>query len=151
MVDQPEFRADRYGLEEALSMLAEEQRKLEEFQRRMNEASTTVESANKMVAATFDGRGELVRLEFTNTRYRTMAPAELASLLLETLRRGREKSFAKVSELAGRDVLPGVSFGQLAAGKVDLHEMTESMMRSMLDLSGIVDTTGKKESQSDGG
>ncbi|WP_433388601.1 YbaB/EbfC family nucleoid-associated protein [Micromonospora sp. KLBMP9576] len=136
--------SSRASLEQAFAMLAEEQSKLVEFQRRMNEATTTVESANKVMTATFDGRGELVRMVFNNTRYRTMAPAELASLLLETLQRGRGQAFAKISEMAGREALPGMSFGDLAAGKVDLSEMAGSMLSSVLDLPRMMQATEGK-------
>ncbi|MFV2021192.1 YbaB/EbfC family nucleoid-associated protein [Micromonospora sp. LOL_023] len=125
-------------LEAMFALLAEEQRKLEEFQRKMNEATTTVESANKMLTATFDGRGELVKFTVNNTRYRTMAPNELAEMLLDVVRRGRSQAFGKIETMAGRDVLPGVNFGDLAAGKVDLNDVVGGLMTSAIDLPGIV-------------
>ncbi|MGC4879765.1 YbaB/EbfC family nucleoid-associated protein [Micromonospora sp. DT43] len=125
------------GLNSVFAMLAEEQRKLEEFQRKMRETSTTIESPNKMLTATFDGRGELVKLTFHNTKYRSMAPNELSSLLFETLRRGRAESFGKIDEMAGGEVLPGVSFGELAGGKLDLNEVVGSLMTSAIDLPSI--------------
>ncbi|MDQ7909371.1 YbaB/EbfC family nucleoid-associated protein [Phytohabitans sp. ZYX-F-186] len=143
-------RARDAQVETAFAVFAEEQRKLADFQRRMRDASTTVESPNKMVTATFDGRGELVRLTFNNTKYRGMAPTELASVITETLARGRSQAFNKIGEMAGGDVLPGVSFGDLAAGKVDLDKVVGTMMTSVLDLPAIARALKGEEVKPDG-
>ncbi|MFY1635512.1 YbaB/EbfC family nucleoid-associated protein [Solwaraspora sp. WMMB335] len=131
-------------LEAMFALLAEEQRKLAEFQRKMNEASTTVESANKTLSATFDGRGELIRFTVNNTKYRTMAPNELAEMLLDVIRRGRSQAFGKIDTMAGGDVLPGVRFGDLAAGKVDLNDVVSGLMTSAIDLPGIARAAEQK-------
>ena len=127
------------GLEAAFATLAEEQRKLADFQRKMGEASTTVESPNKLVSATFDGRGELVKLVFNNTKYRSMAPKELAGVVFDTLSRGRGEAFGKIGEMAGGEVLPGISFSELASGKVDLNEVVGTLMTSAMDLPGLAE------------
>lgn len=144
MADDDDSTRASAQLETMLALLAEEQRKLEDFQRKMNEATTTVESANKALTATFDGRGELVGLTFNNTRYRTMAPKELADLVLDVVRRGRSQAFGKIDTMAGGDVLPGVSFGDLAAGKVDLNDVVSGLMTSAIDLPGIVRAAEQK-------
>ena len=137
-------------LETMFALLGEEQRKLAEFQRRMNEASTTVESANKMLTATFDGRGELVRFTVNNTKYRTMAPNELADMLLDVVRRGRTQAFGKIDAMAGGDVLPGVNFGDLAAGKVDLNDVVSGLMTSAIDLPGIIRAAAPQGGRTEG-
>jgi DNA-binding protein YbaB len=137
-------------LEAMFGMLADEQRKLAEFQRKMAEASTVVESANKMVTATFDGRGELVKLTFNNTKFRAMAPAELATTLMDTIKRGRTAAFGQIDQMAGGDVLPGVNFGDLAAGKVDINEMVGTLMSSAIDLPTIAKAVKKETGRSDG-
>lgn len=137
MADEDRSKRASAQLETMFALLADEQRKLEDFQRKMNEATTTVESANKTLTAAFDGRGELVRLTFNNARYRTMAPNELADMVLDVIRRGRSQAFGKIDAMAGGDVLPGVNFGDLAAGKVDLNDVVSSLMTSAIDLPGI--------------
>jgi DNA-binding protein YbaB len=138
MADDDGSKRASAQLETMFALLAEEQRKLADFQRKMNEATTTVESTNKMLTAAFDGRGELVKLTFNNTRYRTMAPKELADMVLDVIRRGRSEAFGKIDAMAGGDVLPGVNFGDLAAGKVDLNDVVSGLMTSAVDLPGIV-------------
>jgi DNA-binding protein YbaB len=137
-------------LEAMFTMLADEQRKLAEFQERMTSASSVVESPDKMVVATFDGRGELVQLKFTTTKYRTMAPAELAATLMDTLKRGRTAAFSKIDEMAGRDVLPGINFGELAAGKLDVNEVVGTLISSAIDLPTIAAAVKKEAGRADG-
>ncbi|MEU8328687.1 MULTISPECIES: YbaB/EbfC family nucleoid-associated protein [unclassified Micromonospora] len=150
MVDQTDRGPGGRELNVVFAMLAEERRKLDEFQAKMRAASTTVDSPNKMLTATFDGRGELVKLTFNNTKYRAMAPNELSSLLVETLRRGRAESFGKIDEMAGPDVLPGVSFGDLAGGKVDLNEVVGSLLTSAIDLPSIARAARDEAGRADG-
>ncbi|MEV6636919.1 YbaB/EbfC family nucleoid-associated protein [Actinoplanes sp. NPDC051470] len=149
MSDHEELPGGSGGLEAMFAVLADEQRKITEFQRKMSEASTVVESSNKMVTATFDGRGELTRLTFNNGKYRTMAPKELATMLMDTLKRGRAAAFGKIDEMAGRDVLPGIAFGELAAGKVDIDEVVGTLMTSVVDLPGIA-RAAKEATRADG-
>ncbi|MFC0530924.1 YbaB/EbfC family nucleoid-associated protein [Phytohabitans kaempferiae] len=137
MPDEDGQRRVSGQLEAMFAQFAEEQRKLEEFHRKLDEASTTVESANKMLTATFDGRGEVSRLTFNNTKYRTMAPNELAEMVLDVIRRGRSQAFGKIDTMAGGEVLPGVNFGDLAAGKANLNEVVSGLMTSAIDLPGI--------------
>jgi DNA-binding protein YbaB len=137
-------------LEAMFGMLADEQRKIAEFQRKMAEASTVVESPNKMITATFDGRGELVKLTVNNTKFRTMAPEELASMLTDTLKRGRTAAFGKMDQMSGGDVLPGVKFGDLAAGKLDINEVVGTLMSSAIDLPTIAQAVKRETSRGDG-
>lgn len=137
MLDETDRPPAGGQLDAMFAMLADEQRKLAEFQEKTAAASTVVESPDRMVAATFDGRGELVKLAFNTAKYRTMAPAQLASVLTDTIGRGRAAAFAKIDEMAGRDVLPGINFGELASGKVDLTEVVGTLITSAIDLPAI--------------
>ena len=143
MSDETDRRPAGGQLEAVFAVLADEQRKLAEFQEKMATASTVAESPDKMLAATFDGRGELVTLTFNNTKYRTMAPAQLAATVLDVIRRGRAAAFTKIDEAAGRDVLPGINFGELASGKVDVNEVVNTLIGSAIDLPGIAKAVKK--------
>ncbi|GLZ02006.1 YbaB/EbfC family nucleoid-associated protein [Actinoplanes sp. NBRC 103695] len=150
MSDETDQPAAAGQLEALFSVLADEQHKLAEFQRKMSEASTVVDSPNRMVSATFDGRGELVKLTFNNTRYRTMSAAELATTLMDTIKRGRAAAFSQIDQLAGREVLPGIDFGQLAAGNLDLNEVVGTIMTSAIDLPGIAKAVKRETGRTDG-
>jgi hypothetical protein len=128
--------ADPFSFEElvagdltaALSALDDEQRKMREFQQAVAEASTTVRSKDRMLSATFDGRGELTELKFHSTRYREMAPAELANAVVQILAEGRGNALAAMAGLSGAPKIPGVDFAELASGKVDLDQVMGAVL-----------------------
>ncbi|GAA5151919.1 MULTISPECIES: YbaB/EbfC family nucleoid-associated protein [Amycolatopsis] len=124
-------------LDAAMSLLEKEQRRLKELSRMWQEERTTVHAKDRSLSMTFDGRGELVDMAFNGSKYRTIAPAELAHLIVETLRQGRAQSVEKMSRLMGSDALPGVDIAGLATGKVDVNEVLESLVAPMLN--GVAD------------
>jgi DNA-binding protein YbaB len=116
----------------ALAALAEERRRLEELQEKVAETSTVVHSKDRVLSATFDGRGELNTLTFNGTKYRRLAPAELAAMIKDTLAAGRSQALEKLGSMMGTVVLPGVKFGVMASGQVVMHQVIDSLLGSAL-------------------
>ena len=85
-----------------------------------------------MISMTFSGRGELSKLTFNTTKYRTMAPTELAHIITETLTSGRAEAFAKLNDLMGPTSLPGASFSALASGEADLSAVLDDLLSPAL-------------------
>ncbi|MEU6268187.1 YbaB/EbfC family nucleoid-associated protein [Saccharopolyspora shandongensis] len=117
----------------ALQALEEQQAKLAEYQRKLAETTTRVESPNRMVAIVLDGQAELREIKFLNTDYRTMAPAELGEVLLRTIQQGRAKAAEKVQELLPAEAFGDVDLHGLASGEADLGEMLGQIMRPALE------------------
>jgi DNA-binding protein YbaB len=117
----------------AMAMFEDESRKLAELGRHWDEASTTVRAKDHSLEMTFDGRGELVDLVFNSSKYRAMPPAQLASVIIETLRAGREQAQQKMNELMGVPDIPGLDLQGLASGKVRPDEMINSLIGPMFD------------------
>jgi DNA-binding protein YbaB len=115
-------------MEAALATLATEQRKLAAFQEQVGRTTTVVHSKDRMLTMTFNGRGELDKLTLNDSRYREMAPVELAKIFMETLAAGRREAVQKLGGLMGSDPLPGVSFTDLASGQIDLMEVVNSLV-----------------------
>ena len=107
-------------LDRAVAAFEEKQRDLDEFQKKLDAASVSVDSQKKVVTVTVDGHGEISDLKFNNTAYRSMAPAELTTMLLDTIRRARAKSLEQVQELMGDDLVPGLDIAELNSGHADL-------------------------------
>ena len=108
-------------------MLAEYQKarsSMHEIQERMRTASATVKSDNKMVSVSVDARGEITDLTFHTRAYRTMAPAELAKVLLATMTKARAAVLAQVRELTSPFLPNGVNFDDLRSGKADYSSTT---------------------------
>ncbi|MGP4014274.1 YbaB/EbfC family nucleoid-associated protein [Saccharopolyspora sp. 5N708] len=106
---------------------AEIERAAAEYQRQRAELRTTAEqlerlsvtvtSTKREVTVTVGPRGELRDLKFPTAAYRSMAPAELAALVLRTAERAREQAGAKVAELMGPMLPTGLSPQAIARGE----------------------------------
>ncbi|MFD9888104.1 YbaB/EbfC family nucleoid-associated protein [Amycolatopsis sp. NPDC059027] len=121
------------AVDEAWAKLEEEKQKLAELGKHWDEETTTVRAKDQSLEMKFDGRGELTDLTFNTSKYRSMAPAELASVIVETLRKGRAESQQKISELMGGPGIPGLDLDGLVSGKVRPDEMINSLMGPMLE------------------
>ncbi|GAA3366784.1 YbaB/EbfC family nucleoid-associated protein [Saccharopolyspora gregorii] len=78
-----------------------EQRKLAEIGEVRQNETTTVQAKDRSLEMTFDGGGELSELKFNGTKYRNMAPAQLAHVIVETLQQGRAQAMAKMTAYHG--------------------------------------------------
>ncbi|WP_225943699.1 YbaB/EbfC family nucleoid-associated protein [Nocardiopsis terrae] len=99
----------------------------------MAEASANLESVtaeavskDRMVSATVNARGEIAELRFHTDKYRSMAPAELASAVTEVIERARRDVAQKVSE-AMRGLVPGDSAAREQAVAGDPSALLEEL------------------------
>lgn len=112
----------------AIREFEREQRRLQELHQKMDSESTVVQAKDHSLALTFDGRGELTGMKFIGGKFRSMAPAKLARVIVETMQAGRAQCIEKLTEGMG-ERLPGVSFADLARGKVNPAEVLDSLLR----------------------
>jgi hypothetical protein len=136
----------------ALAALDREHRKLLDVTTAINEASTTVKSKDRSISMDFDGRGEITGITFHGSKYRSMAPAELSHVLLETIRAGRDECMQKMAAAMGGELLPGINFADMAAGKVDAEEVFQKLVSPFLgdDLGDGILGRPAKDSKGDG-
>jgi hypothetical protein len=146
-----EFRTVEEAHEAALSSLDRERQKLTEVTNMIDEESTTVRSKDRSVSMDFDGRGEITAITFHGTKYRTMAPAELSHLLLETIRAGRAQCLQKVADAMGEDFLPGISFADLATGKMDAEDIFQKLVSPFLGDEAADGILGRSQKDTQGG
>ena len=118
--------------EDPTDALEREKRRLGEVGELWKTETTTLRAKDQSFSVTFDGRGDLTNIVFNGTRYRTMAPAEFASLLVSTLQAGRLKSLEKVAAVMSES-MPGVDFLGLATGQVEPREVLDSMIGPLLE------------------
>jgi DNA-binding protein YbaB len=116
-------------LEAAMARLRQQREKIREFQSAMEERTVSVTSKNRMVSATVDSRGRLTALSFKGNRYRSLPPAELGALVVETVSQAQETAAKQALEAASSIMpsgLPGMS-----SGSFDLDEMTAAAEKLM--------------------
>ena len=123
------------GLEDARRRLADEQRRLDDLSKVWQEATTTVRAKDNTFTMTFNGRGELTDLAFQGTKYRTLAPAELAHRIVESLQQGKMESIEKMAATMGPGV-PGLDVVGIASGKVDPRQAIKAMIKPLLQGAG---------------
>ncbi|WP_410604722.1 YbaB/EbfC family DNA-binding protein [Amycolatopsis sp. lyj-90] len=132
------------GVEEAMTALAREREKLAKLGKLWRDGGLTVRAKDNSLSMKFDGHGEVSELVFNEAKYRSLAPAKLASNIIETLQRGKAESMAKMSDLMGNSTIGGVDLGAAAAGKVDPEEMLEALLSPLM---GMVEGMGGEVDQ----
>jgi hypothetical protein len=131
-------------IEGAMAMLERERAKVGKLAELWRDGRTVVRAKDQSLSMTFDGRGELVELVFNESKYRLLAPAQLASVVVETLQRGKAESVAKMSELMGGGSTGGFDYQDLATGKVDPGQLLDSLISPMLDGVGVERREGER-------
>ncbi|MEV4352709.1 YbaB/EbfC family nucleoid-associated protein [Actinoplanes sp. NPDC049596] len=90
-------------LEQVLADFEKRKTAIAGFEQDLRDESTTVTAKNRAVMAVVDGQGQLSEVKFLTNAYRSMAPAELAALVVETVKsaqhQAREKVAAKFQSL----------------------------------------------------
>ncbi len=122
------FPMDDY-LEQAAAALREQGERIAGFQAELAQRSTTVVSKDRMVTATVGGTGKLTALAIKGNRYRMMAPAELANVVMETVNAALEQASTETMA-AAQALMPG-GFGADGVGldgSIDLEEFMKSAL-----------------------
>jgi DNA-binding protein YbaB len=86
-------------IEQAYAEFEKKKETIAGFENAMGSAQTTVTAKNRALTVTVDGRGDLIEIKFPTNAYRSMAPAELASLLVDTARAAREQARAETASM----------------------------------------------------
>ncbi|WP_329303847.1 YbaB/EbfC family nucleoid-associated protein [Streptomyces sp. NBC_00659] len=83
-------------LAEAIQALESTRAAVADAERRLREASVTVMSKDRSVEVTVGAQGDLRALRFHDGKYRSMAPAQLSAVLLETIGQARARMSRQV-------------------------------------------------------
>ncbi|GLY28942.1 YbaB/EbfC family nucleoid-associated protein [Kineosporia sp. NBRC 101731] len=90
--------------------------------------TATVTSKDRMVTATVDGQGRVTALKLTGTKYQKMAPAELCTRIVETMRQAQEDA-TRQSMAVFAKMMPD-DLGSFLGGKTDLDAMVAAAMET---------------------
>jgi DNA-binding protein YbaB len=113
-----------------------------ETRRRINEATGTATAKRQAVKVTVTAQGEVTAIEFPTGAYRSLAPKELADLLITTIREARADAQAQVNDLMADKLPEGVKMADILAGTADPKKFlpeTPYLPKSILD---FVDRSG---------
>lgn len=110
-------------LEDAMAAYQHQRDHFDQTRQDVETATSTATSARREVTATVGRTGELTELSFPTSAYKRMAPAELASVIVQTVSAARQKSVAAAAEMMAPMLPPGISAQDLMSGKVDVNAL----------------------------
>ena len=119
------FSSFENQMTEAMRELREKQGEIASALGKLNEATATATSKDRMLTATVDGQGKLTELAFNGKRWREMAPKELGAKIVEVVGQAQEQAALKTSELMGGLVPAGLDLEQLRTVGPDLESMID--------------------------
>jgi hypothetical protein len=121
-------------LEEATKELRRQQARLKAVRRKLERTATKVSSRDRMVTVTIDHTGDLERIEFNSQKYRRLPPAELGTVLVETIRQAQAQNRERLAR-AYQPLLPGpMDIGPAVTGRADLDELFDGAIRQAGEL-----------------
>jgi DNA-binding protein YbaB len=110
----------------ALRELRAKQEEIASALGKLQEATATATSKDRMLKATVDGQGRLTELAFNGKRWREMAPKELGAKIVEVVADAQRGAAEATSELMGGLVPAGVNLEELRSAGPDLEAMMDS-------------------------
>jgi DNA-binding protein YbaB len=120
------FSSFENEMTEAMRELRDKQGEIAEALGKMQEATATATSKDRMLKATVDGQGRLTELTFNGTRWREMAPKELGAKIVELVADAQGQAAATTGELMAGLVPAGVDLEQLRSVGPDLEAMIDT-------------------------
>ncbi|MEV6734336.1 MULTISPECIES: YbaB/EbfC family nucleoid-associated protein [unclassified Streptomyces] len=96
---------------QSMAQFEERRAQIMDLQREFQTASVTVTAKDRSVEVTVDAQGNVTGLRFPNSKYRSLPPAELAAVLMQTMGEARTQVRQQVLEafqpLSGRKLGDG--------------------------------------------
>jgi DNA-binding protein YbaB len=121
------------ALQDAENELRRQQARLKSVRKKLDGATTKVMSRDRMVTVTLGVNGQLESIEFHTQKFRKMAPAELGSVIAETIRQAQAKTTERVLR-AYRPLMPDSDMLTSMLKGTGLDEMMEVAKRRADDL-----------------
>jgi DNA-binding protein YbaB len=94
-----------------------------EAQRKLRELAVTATSAKREVAVTVGSGGDLKEVSFPSEAYRSLAPAELGSLVTKTAAAARKKATAAATKILTGIFPDQPNIAEMYSGQVDVEEL----------------------------
>lgn len=133
-------------IDQALADFERSQTAIESIREDLADSTTTVTAKNRAVEVTVDGQGEITEIKFPTKKYRTMAPAELGSLLVETLADARQQAVQRATNLM-RTAMPNSRplLDALGGDSADIDTLIEDLGRMAGPLWQVAESSDPKE------
>ncbi|MGI8306470.1 YbaB/EbfC family nucleoid-associated protein [Saccharopolyspora hattusasensis] len=118
-------------LEAALEELRSQQKRIREAQQEAEQETTSFRTKDRMISAVVDHKLRLTELKLSGTRYRNLAPAELAGRIVEAVQAAQDEAAKKSMDVFTQlaPTASGSQFGEVLNTEFDLDRMFEEAVR----------------------
>jgi DNA-binding protein YbaB len=103
-------------LDDVLADVAQRQRGLDQVRQSLETAQESSTSANHALTVTVGARGDVVKVHFHGTRYRSMPAAQLEQMIVDEIATARAAMLTRVTEAFQPHVPAGSGLAALMAG-----------------------------------
>lgn len=110
-------------LADAMDALRQRRAALTRLRTDLGAVSETATAPRRVVSATVGPRGELTELRFPTGVYRSLTPAELATVITKTVADAQAQARARWAELLAPLLPGGLSAEAVLAGTADLDDL----------------------------
>ncbi|MFJ9443429.1 YbaB/EbfC family nucleoid-associated protein [Kitasatospora sp. NPDC101235] len=110
-------------IDQAMAALAEQQVRMAAAAKELQAATASATSKDRMVTATVGAQGQVVSLVFHTTAYRSMAPAQLGTVLADVLNTARADLGERMAETMGAFSSLGETLRASMTGGTELDEL----------------------------
>jgi DNA-binding protein YbaB len=116
------------AINEAMAELEKQRKTMVQLTESLNEITGSARSKRRQVSVTVDGRGDITELTFHGQAYRSLPPADLASIIVETIQDAKQAAQEQVWQSIAEAVPEGLEFAQAATGVRDWSDTLGEVM-----------------------
>lgn len=125
------------AINQMLAELTQQRENMTRFQDGYASVTGTAVAPKRQLSVTVNAQGEITELKFLNQSYRSMAGAELASVIMTTIKEAQRDARSRLAEQVGGVGVPGADLPDLVDGQIDWNTALSdalSVPQSFLDL-----------------
>lgn len=124
-------------INEMMAELAQQRESMTRLQQSIASVTGSATAPKRQLSVEVDSQGAITELKFLNQAYRSMSGAELASLIVETIREAQRDARTRLAEQVGSVGMAGAEIDDVLNGEIDWGTaFTDAMSvpKSFLDL-----------------
>ena len=135
-------------IEQAMAEFERNKAAIGDLQNGMAATQTTISPKNRSISVTVDGQGELVEVKFPSNAYRTMAPAELGRLIVDTVTEARAEARGKAVGMFESLLPPGLPVAGMLNGPVDFDDVMAQLNEVVREAQATIRTVTEEDDPS---
>jgi YbaB/EbfC DNA-binding family protein len=137
-------------INEAMAELEKQRANLVSVQRNVAQVTGFAEAKRRQLSVRVDARGDIIELKFIGQGYRLLSPTELASTIVDTIRRARQDARNRLHESMAQSMPGAAKLSAVASGEVDWTESLEETLTIPEPLMNMLRMIGTEDDEDAG-